>query len=305
LRELTDEEWSRVSGGFEDSGSEAQEIVVTGYRVNRYQSSGGYNYYYTSTASSGTWSTYYGAGSSADYADAASIDIDVKVPMTDQVKADVAELRDSIAKTTEKINALSDTAKVIMPDNKVITGAELKALWARVDFVITGDNYGENRAGKVDVVNGNATFHVNASHLHNYAGWDGGTDFYVLHELAHATDAGVKHSGAQWDAYRAATDDSLESAEHYAKSDWFKAGEAYANTLAKALAQLSGLPMGAYFDAPPHLYMAATPTVSGGTTSTGTGGTGTGDTGGTGTGGGGTGTGGGGGPPYTLEPMVE
>lgn len=162
----------------------------------------------------------------------------------------------------------------------VVTGAELKAAWARVDFQINPafTYYPRNQSdrGQADWNFGDPIISLNLNMLDGYSSL-AGLVYLVLHELGHLTQAArnvtasFRHDG-------------------YSPSELVYM-EQYANTIGLAIANATNQP---YLPNPRHGFLPTVPSFTSPATGGSTGGS-TGDPGDGGTGGGGTGGGGAGG----------
>lgn len=135
-------------------------------------------------------------------ADEAAIEIKVNVdPLTPEQAVVVQKFVASVKTALAAIKALDDDQKIRMNDGRVITGAELKDIVSRLDFVInpTGyDGYNNKEArGEAAWKNGNPQISLNMDVIERYSLWgDRGTNFLVLHEMGHLTSA---NRNADWD----------------------------------------------------------------------------------------------------------
>ncbi|WP_297800690.1 hypothetical protein [uncultured Brevundimonas sp.] len=151
-------------------------------------------------------SFYGGSGVSIVAQDTDSIDIDVDIgrDLTVEEKKVIEDLKAAIREVTASINSLSSTVVITMPDGSQLTGNELKELWSKTDFKIVdvpnGDPYGNNGTGGAFHQNGDPLFVIDINGANNSsnmglmgyaANGQDGLNFYILHELAHVTSAGV------------------------------------------------------------------------------------------------------------------
>lgn len=172
---------------------------------------------------------------------------------------------------------IPDNSILDMGNGLTITGAELKSIWARVDFWINpqGTTYlNETARGEANYNWGDPKVSYNIDVLMEYCDSPAEMIYLVLHELGHLTQAGRDYNGM---AHRG----EVTSTQN----------EIFANTIALAIAtatQQSAYPSAThgYYPTPPS-FTGGTASGTGGTTGGTGGGTG-GDTGGyTGGGGGG------------------
>ncbi|NIJ18665.1 hypothetical protein FHS95_000334 [Sphingomonas naasensis] len=214
MRELTDAELDLISGGYEWD----EDIVVTGVPYPPY-----FPPYWPGYTP--TYPSYPGGGGGGPVtpppADALSHDVvigNLDYPLTAEQLADIQEFRDSVARANTWVNNLADNAQLVLENGDVITGAEVKAAWANTDFVInkagTVYNPGTPQAStnsESRYNDGNPVVSINMNLLHDYAGSDGGTDYLVLHEIAHLTsDQRADYTNKLQDGYTAAEATSHE-----------------------------------------------------------------------------------------------
>lgn len=197
MRELTFEELEYISGG---EGDEGGEIVVTGTRypptVNPWGGGGGsfpppyYPPYGGGGGDGGGGTTPPPPPPSADEdSHDVQVNLDESTLTADQKKA-LADFKESVARVDAWVKALPDDAKLTLDNGQVVTGAEVKAAWAKTDFVINpvGTNYANNSyRGEADYNGGDPVVRINIDILDGYNNSVGGSDFLVLHEIAHLT----------------------------------------------------------------------------------------------------------------------
>lgn len=117
-------------------------------------------------------------------------------PLTEAEKQVINKLATAISSLSKAIGQLSNTSQVTMPDGSKLTGAQIKAIWGEMDFIINpaGTSYSNpTTAGQGSAVNYvTKEVKVNIDHLAGYAAWDApGMNYYVLHEFAHMTTGSV------------------------------------------------------------------------------------------------------------------
>jgi hypothetical protein len=106
-------------------------------------------------------------------------------------KQALADFKASIARSDAWVKALPDDAQLTLDNGQVVTGLDVKAAWANTDFVVNpaGTNYANNsHRGEADYNNGDPVVSVNIDVINGYNDSAGGTDYLVLHEVAHLTD---------------------------------------------------------------------------------------------------------------------
>ncbi|MGZ8284257.1 MAG: hypothetical protein ACXWUQ_01360 [Allosphingosinicella sp.] len=196
MRELTFEELEYISGG-EDEG---EEIVVTGTRYPNYVAPWG-------TGGGGGSPPYapppYYGGGGGGYPPApppppppidedshdTQVNLDESTLTEDEKKA-LADFMASVARVDAWIQALPDNAELTLDNGQVVTGAEVKAAWAKTDFVINpaGTNYANNSyRGESNYNGGDPVVSINIDILNGYNNHVGGSDHLVMHEIAHLT----------------------------------------------------------------------------------------------------------------------
>lgn len=127
--------------------------------------------------------------------DKSAVHVDVKItrPLTALEQLNIDDLNIAIREMTFNIAAINDTATLTLFNGQTVTGAELKDLWAKTDFVVNDNNtlYPNGTArSEADYNNGNPVISINLSLLGNYDALVGGMNYLVRHELAHMTNAG-------------------------------------------------------------------------------------------------------------------
>lgn len=102
--------------------------------------------------------------------------------------AAAAQLAQVVRAVDEEIDKIPDARVFQLPDGRTITGAEIKAIWNAMSFNVTHNVlYGPGRAG----ANVNGAVSINASAITGYAAHgSAGTNYLLLHEIAHVTPAG-------------------------------------------------------------------------------------------------------------------
>lgn len=122
------------------------------------------------------------------------------------VQAAAEKLTSHIAQLTPRIAALSNTAVIPLANGQSITGAELKALWGKADFVVTDANFGPDRGGATEGFLSQiryTTVEGYAAHGENSATGFPGLNFLIAHELIHMTDIAQFYYSDQYADYRA------------------------------------------------------------------------------------------------------
>lgn len=122
-------------------------------------------------------------------ADNAAIDviIDIDRPLTDAEKKAIETLLKTIEEVTRAIDGLSDTATYRLPGGELVTGKELKEIWATTDFHLTN---GDIETANADFTRGprNLQINIDIEWLEEKNRIEGGVLFTVLHEFGHGVD---------------------------------------------------------------------------------------------------------------------
>ena len=104
------------------------------------------------------------------------------------------DFKAAVVANTQAINGLAATDHVTLADGSVITGSELKALWAKTDFIVNENNHTYLNAtsrGEANYNNGNPKVSFNIDLMESYDIWGvNGMQFLSFHELGHITQAG-------------------------------------------------------------------------------------------------------------------
>ncbi|MGO4170174.1 hypothetical protein [Novosphingobium sp. YAF33] len=162
----------------------------------------------------------------------------------DVIGDDITVIGNSMKSTvfSQFINMYASQGAVI---NSSIIGAikygELVNILRNLKFTATNREFGVGRAGENGVGIGNSEVPVviNVTALRNYNLLNGGLQYLVWHEVAHALRSMQQFNAAMWDEYRSGSGSGLSAdvqAKQYPDSDQFKRNEARANTIARELA---------------------------------------------------------------------
>lgn len=131
-----------------------------------------------------------------------TVTVNIENPTDEQKKA-VNDYLKAIDRLDKAIRSIPDNKKVTLYDGSTVTGAELKALWLKMDFVINPDTVfydGQNR-GAAMYNGGDPIVYMNITNLVDYnAHGESGMNFLVGHELGHLTAANRFHDGTNTDA---------------------------------------------------------------------------------------------------------
>lgn len=184
-----------------DVSSDSGEIVITGYR-----DSGTPGVFWGGPSEGGSGHEPHptlvpGGGGSAPATDqdVVTIEINVGRELTPSEQAAIENLKATIAAIDVAIRKLPDNAILILPSGKSVTGADLKVIWAKTDFVINENEPYKNLSyrGEANVigqdtqnVSGNdyqISFNIHDRALDGYDHREGGVNYLVAHELGHLT----------------------------------------------------------------------------------------------------------------------
>lgn len=176
------------------------------------------------------------------------VQVNIDRPLTAEEKAALAEFMANIEAIDAAIADLSDNAILTLPNGSVVTGAELKDMWAKTDFTVNeiGTNYLNNSfRGEADYNHGNPQVSLNLDTVQRYGSQTGGMSFLVLHELGHMTLAGRSY-------LESAAPGGISTEEDLVN-------ERIANDIARAIANAAGMPN---FSNPSIIYSDSNPTFS-------------------------------------------
>lgn len=168
------------------------------------------------------------------------VKINLPEPLSPKDAQALADLEAGIARMDQAIKALPDNARLVLPDGKIVDGAELKAAWAKTDFEINpqGTVYPNgtptgSQNSSANYNGGNPEVNLNIDFLKTYAALGvAGVNYFLLHEAAHFTQA----QRDNWAAIQRPESDGgaavtgAESNNH----------ERLANDIARAIANHSG-----------------------------------------------------------------
>lgn len=165
--------------------------------------------------------------------------------------AAAAQLAQVVRAVDEEIDKIPDTRVFQLPDGRTITGAEIKAIWNNMSFKVTHNVfYGDGRAG----ANVNGVVSINAAAITGYAAHGAaGTNYLMLHEIAHVTPAGQAYDAKFLSDYKSRTGDK-EATLYGPAANEFKDNERYANEIARIVSTGTLL---SFMPAPPHGYPGA------------------------------------------------
>lgn len=164
--------------------------------------------------------------------DEAVVDISVNIenPTPEQL-AVIAKFKDAVVATNAAIKRLPDHAAVTLTDGRIVTGAELKAIWATMDFRIdpSGTQYANGTSrGEAVYENGDARANLNIDLITQYSALTNGLNYLIIHEFSHMSRAAT-------DYYASLNQNGMTATEAEAR-------ERYTDDLARAIAISTNLP---------------------------------------------------------------
>ena len=166
---------------------------------------------------------------------------------TPQVQAEIAaaetRLNAMTADLDRRIGALDPKAEIKVLGKTVLTGKDVRELWAKIGYVITDKTYGPGYGGSFDYATHSS--HVMASTVNGWDAWPSGLAFITLHELIHSSKAGEAVRQKQWADYladcrkRGVKDDK---GEHYYGSPYFSEVEEFCYCGSREIMAALGIP---------------------------------------------------------------
>jgi len=256
----------------EDSGT-VEEITVVGERIRRVDPSPGFGgeitySVYTPTGyvpfdpfSTQQIDLLFQIGPPVETPNTPTVRVDPSIPKDSpdypRALADAMSIQEQIPAADTAINAVADNETVFMARENTMTGAQLKALWYEINYVVTTQTFGAGRGGEVVTdAAGHSTSYVNVMTIEGYqsSGGEYGTNYYLLHELAHTTTPVSSYNQSQFGIYldrmsNAGTPDP--NGEHYYENVEGIEVEKFANNTAQQFANLAGISLWAN---PPYGY---------------------------------------------------
>lgn len=128
----------------------------------------------------------------------------------------------------------------VLPCIGTTSGKEIASLAIALRFKLTNKDFGPGRAGENGIGSAGSTVPVaiNTQHLKGYDQLVGGLDYLVGHEIAHGLKPMQEYNQQMWTQYINGAGKGLTADQQkaqYPNSAEFKANEARANTVGKAL----------------------------------------------------------------------
>lgn len=153
------------------------------------------------------------------------------------VQAAADRLTTVVHDLTDKISHLSNSDILMFRNGQSMTGAEIKSLWNKIDFLVTDrNNFGLDRGGTVV----GYLSQMNLNTVAGYDAWSNGLSFIAMHEMMHMTDIGKAYDLANWQAYSAG---GGTLANYNSSNSYFRDNESFVNNAANSLVQMLGLPI--------------------------------------------------------------
>jgi hypothetical protein len=185
------------------------QIEASGGGSQDYYVSGGWYYRYDGGDSSGGESSGIGGGAGGSQVAAPADEDVVQITPTFEPTAEQKALLERFAQAVEQavkaVNALPDNAQIRLEDGSIVTGSELKAIVAKMDFTINPANtyYDRNKTyrGEADYNGGDPKVSINVNILEGYDKNVGGLVYAALHEVGHMVPASrgyntiIQHDG--------------------------------------------------------------------------------------------------------------
>ncbi len=166
---------------------------------------------------------------------------------TAQVQSDIADAEKRLtamaADLDKRIAALAAKTEIKVLGKTILTGKDIKELWAKISYVITDKTYGPGYGGSFDYAT--HTSHIMASTVNGWDAWPSGLAFITLHELLHSSKEGERVRQKQWTDYladcrkRKVRDDK---GEHYYSSPFFSEVEEFCYCGSREIMAALGIP---------------------------------------------------------------
>lgn len=192
------------------------------------------------------------------------IEYDATATSGGQLNGDQAEgLSNAIEQQSDRMRGMSTSLAVAGPSGTFTTGTELKALWSKVDFIVTGTPPQPGYGGSAGGTAGNPLFTVYDDYLPSYMKNDATEAWYFFHELVHTTANGKVMNAAAYAEWEKAYNANPAAAGLYKDSIQFANNERVVNTIAANLAAQYGIDLRTAYPNVEHGYLASGYEVSG------------------------------------------
>lgn len=246
LRELTPEELELTAGGYDtryNDGGDGWDVIGDGGddSDDSFPPDTGDS----GDSGGGDGDSRGGSDTTPAGPDAPHVTLDVSNPANfAKLQQAAVEMQNEVNAITAKIDALSDGARIQMPDGSEISGKDLKELWSNIDFQITDrTTFGTDRGGAYDRATGIATFNVDT--VMGWDAWTGGLAFILLHEVAHSSAMGAAVDLQMWTSHLA---NGGTASNYNASSPYFQENEEFSNIFALQLTGTLGLALAPTFE---------------------------------------------------------
>lgn len=250
LRLLMEDELDLIAGGEgEDTDDvpppppeQVDEIVVTGHRVKT-DYDVGQLFRFLGTGDSLSGGNYGGddgnnSNNNNNEKDCRQTQIEYDQSAVDNFgdSALATKFSNAIEQQSDRMRGMPAGLTITAPGGGTFTtGTELKALWSKADFTVTGVVPAAGYGGAAAANGGNPQLAVYADYLDDYMLNDTTEAWYFFHEIAHTTASGVAMNKAAYQAWVA-----NPGGVTYANSTYFADNERVMNTVAANIASQFG-----------------------------------------------------------------
>lgn len=252
MREISDMAAAGVAGGWQtwydpSEPTTIDDIYVTGNRLyySPMMAQLIYFYGYGGTPTGGNVSYGGGGGYPGPTPDCqqTQVEYDATATADPLAQQNAQAFSDGIEEHSDRMRALPTSVTLTLPGETTpfTTGSELRDLWARADFTVTGQTLPPGWGGYSNANGGNPQFEVGVANFGVYMFDQSSRAWYFFHELIHVTEQGQARYDAayqQWEQRRA-TDPSYTL--DWGQSHYFSNNEALTSGLAADLAMLFGI----------------------------------------------------------------
>ncbi len=170
--------------------------------------------------------------------------IDKSHPDYNKILQKTVELANQIARLNALVEYVQNNQVLSFPRSNTMIGAEFKALWYKISYVITSVNYGPGRGGEVLInsATGQATSYVSISTLEGYQNQGGefGLNYYLLHELSHTTPEALGYNQSQYNLYINRNGAADPNGQYYYSEPEGISAERFANAITQEMGNHAG-----------------------------------------------------------------
>ena len=177
--------------------------------------------------------------------------------------AEAEKFSSAIEQQSDRMRGMPTSLSISGPLGTFTTGTELKALWSKSDFIVTGTAPQPGYGGSAGGNGGNPLFTVYDQYLPSYMANDATEAWYFFHELAHTTANGKVMNAAAYTAWEAAYNANPAAAGLYKDSIQFANNERVMNTVAANIASQFGINLRTAYSNVDHGYLSNGYEVSG------------------------------------------